>query len=58
MDGKPPKIDIGRVGAVGHIHLICIIHLNNDLSNYYQDDHTYPNNIKLGISKMRSPINS
>ena len=22
VEGKPPNIDIGRVGAVGHIHLI------------------------------------
>ena len=58
VDGKPPKIDIGWVGAVGHIHLICTKHLNNDLSNYYQYDHTYPKNINLGISNMCSPINS
>lgn len=30
MQGKPPSSDTGRVGAVGQIHLICIIFERND----------------------------
>ena len=25
VEGKPPNKDIGREGAVGHIHLICTV---------------------------------